>query len=95
MRTESENLMTGRSMKRKAWNSEMYCRALRLLRSLIDVFISQVLLYNFFQDSSVDYSQWRVVLNAIEDSAILAPSFDETHHAGVCSEVRAFFPSLH
>jgi hypothetical protein len=49
----------------------------------------KVLLYNFFQDSSMDFSQWRVLLNALTPSQRPArlPSFDETYHAGLCSEV--------
>lgn len=55
-------------------------------------FSAKVLLYNFFEDSSVDVSQWRVVLNVLDDSqkeVLSPPHFDETRHAGVCSEVRA------
>jgi hypothetical protein len=51
----------------------------------------QVLLYDFFEDSSVDVAQWRVVLNAIsraQRERIPAPNFDENRHAGVCAEVR-------
>lgn len=45
----------------------------------------QVLLFNFFDDSPVGASQWRVILNAVSGS--MAPAFDETHHGGVCREV--------
>ena len=54
------------------------------------VFVIQVLLYDFFEDSSVDVAQWRVVLNAInraQRERIPAPTFDENRHAGVCAEV--------
>jgi hypothetical protein len=50
----------------------------------------QVLLYKFFEDSTVDLKQWRVVLNLVETPATRAlhvPRFDEERHAGVCSEV--------
>ena len=56
----------------------------------------QVLLYNFFEDSAVDVSRWRVLLNHVEGDVdgrdlakIRAPSFerDEGRFAGVCSEV--------
>jgi hypothetical protein len=50
----------------------------------------QVLLYHFFQDSTVDLAQWRVVLNALEpaqQSKIRAPSFNKRHYAGLCNEV--------
>jgi hypothetical protein len=53
-------------------------------------FLSQVLLYRFFEDSTVDFNQWRVVLNLIEAPGHAeehAPRFDEERHAGVCSEV--------
>jgi hypothetical protein len=53
---------------------------------------TQVLLYNFFEDSTVDVSQWRVILNALESHqvySVAAPTFNDTRHAGVCSEVRA------
>ena len=44
----------------------------------------QVLLYNFFEDSKVDYSQWRVLLNSV--SGCMAPKFDDGRHGGVCRE---------
>ena len=56
---------------------------------------TQVLLYNFFEDSAVDASRWRVLLNHAEGEAdgkqlakVLAPSFerDDGRFAGVCSE---------
>jgi len=48
----------------------------------------QVLLYNFFEDSVVDLSRWRIVLNGVEGE-VHAPNFDrdEARYAGVCSEV--------
>lgn len=51
---------------------------------------TKVLLYNFFEDSTVSFAQWRVVLNALESASDLlapAPRFSETRHAGICSEV--------
>ena len=47
-----------------------------------------MLLYNFFEDSIVDLSRWRIVLNGIEGEEH-APNFerDEARYAGVCSEV--------
>lgn len=52
----------------------------------------QVLLYKFFEDSLADLGQWRVVLNLLGREAasgsVHAPRFDETRHAGICSEVR-------
>lgn len=52
-----------------------------------------MLLYKFFEDSPVDLSQWRLVLNLLADQSeqvMAAPRFDEIRHAGVCSEVRRF-----
>ncbi|KAJ2926890.1 hypothetical protein H1R20_g10212, partial [Candolleomyces eurysporus] len=46
-----------------------------------------VLLYKFWEDSTVGLKQWRVVLNLIETHDVRAPSFDEVRHAGVCSEM--------
>lgn len=53
---------------------------------------NKVLLYNFFSDSKVAVSQWRVVLNASKwhGDVTVAPHFNEIRHAGVCSEVRAY-----
>lgn len=50
----------------------------------------QVLLYKFFDDSSSDLSQWRIVFNMLnEDGGVVvtAPTFDNSRHAGVCTEV--------
>ncbi|KAI0061021.1 P-loop containing nucleoside triphosphate hydrolase protein [Artomyces pyxidatus] len=58
---------------------------------------NDVLLYNFFEDSAVEVSQWRVVLNALERSQrakIAAPTFDENRHAGVCSELKFLYVAL-
>ncbi|KII86508.1 hypothetical protein PLICRDRAFT_44106 [Plicaturopsis crispa FD-325 SS-3] len=58
---------------------------------------NDVLLYNFFQDSTVDLSQWRVVLNAVEASqrkSTPAPRFSETRHAGVCSELKFLYVAI-
>ncbi|KAH8984681.1 hypothetical protein EDB92DRAFT_1885663 [Lactarius akahatsu] len=58
---------------------------------------NDVLLYNFFEDSTVDVSQWRVVLNAIDRAQrakIPAPTFDENRHAGVCSELKFLYVAI-
>ena len=48
----------------------------------------QVFLYNFFHDSPVDASQWRVVLRGLpSESSCTAPQFDATRHAALCPEV--------
>ena len=57
----------------------------------------QVLLYNFFEDSALDVSYWRVLLNHMEGEVdgmdlakVPAPSFerDEGRFTGVCREAR-------
>ncbi|KAF9524672.1 hypothetical protein CPB83DRAFT_909779 [Crepidotus variabilis] len=59
-----------------------------------------VLLYKFFEDSTVDLSQWRVVLNLLEKasqavvSGLPAPAFDEIKHAGVCSELKFLYVAV-
>jgi ATP-dependent exoDNAse (exonuclease V) beta subunit len=58
---------------------------------------NDVLLYDFFEDSSVDVAQWRVVLNAINDSQRKrhpAPTFDENRHAGVCAELKFLYVAI-
>ena len=49
----------------------------------------KVVLYNFFEDSTATPNQWRLVLNGVsyEDRLQDAPTFDETRHASVCTEV--------
>ncbi|TFK51884.1 hypothetical protein OE88DRAFT_1483274 [Heliocybe sulcata] len=56
-----------------------------------------VLLYNFFKDSTSDFSQWRVVLNAMVESQgehISVPSFDEVRHASICSELKFLYVAI-
>jgi hypothetical protein len=51
---------------------------------------NDVLLYDFFADSMAALSEWRVVLNGIDDNKraqLSAPRFDDTRHALLCSEV--------
>ena len=47
----------------------------------------QVLLYKFFEHSSVEQSQWRLVFNLLDSEASTAPKFDEVRHAALCTEV--------
>lgn len=55
---------------------------------LIGVIVIQVLLYNFFEDSTVDLAQWRVILNILPGlKNAKCPRFDENRHSGVCREV--------
>lgn len=53
---------------------------------------TDVLLYDFFKDSTVSDAAWRVILNAISDWTALggkepAPTFDKIKHASICNEV--------
>ncbi|KAG2096318.1 uncharacterized protein F5147DRAFT_818420 [Suillus discolor] len=54
-----------------------------------------VLLYNFFEDSAVDLSQWRIVLNRVEGQRY-APNFerDEAQYARVCSELTLLYVGI-
>ncbi|KAF7340238.1 UvrD-like helicase ATP-binding domain-containing protein [Mycena venus] len=54
---------------------------------------NDVLLYNFFEDSGVTESQWRVVLNVI-DNGPPAPSLDNMRHASVCSELKFLYVAI-
>ncbi|KIP05323.1 hypothetical protein PHLGIDRAFT_154223 [Phlebiopsis gigantea 11061_1 CR5-6] len=47
-----------------------------------------VLLYNFFADSTVSAAQWRVVLKGLE---VKSPTFDEEKHDGVCHELKCLY----
>ncbi|KAL1662505.1 hypothetical protein GGF50DRAFT_58831, partial [Schizophyllum commune] len=58
---------------------------------------SRVILYDFFQDSLVTASQWRMVLNHMSPDyrpRIPAPRFEETLHAGVCSELKFLYVAI-
>ncbi|KDR68695.1 hypothetical protein GALMADRAFT_146049 [Galerina marginata CBS 339.88] len=59
---------------------------------------NDVFLYNFFHDSTVDVSQWRVVLNAISSSSaqerLSTPKFDVTRHAAICSELKSLYVAI-
>ena len=53
--------------------------------------LEQVLLYKFFESSSVDAPQWRVLLCALPKDQLSCtkfPAFDEVRHGGLCREVR-------
>ncbi|KAG8790264.1 hypothetical protein FRC16_000978, partial [Serendipita sp. 398] len=57
---------------------------------------NDVMLYNFFQDSTVK-SEWRVVLNAIDEEkriGVSLPTFDPIRHLGVCSELKFLYVGL-
>ncbi|KAI0757675.1 hypothetical protein C8Q80DRAFT_1134839, partial [Daedaleopsis nitida] len=58
---------------------------------------NDVLLYNFFEDSTVDLSHWRVVLNAMPQDQRTnhpAPRFDEARHSGVCRELKFLYVAI-
>ncbi|KAI1785582.1 hypothetical protein LXA43DRAFT_1185708 [Ganoderma leucocontextum] len=58
---------------------------------------NDVLLYNFFEDSTADLSQWRVVLNALPKDRRAdhpAPRFDEARHSGVCRELKFLYVAI-
>ncbi|KAJ6573853.1 hypothetical protein DFH09DRAFT_1311930 [Mycena vulgaris] len=56
---------------------------------------NDVLLYNFFEDSTVGEAQWRVVLNALENQGnVTAPLFDKIRHAGVCVELKFLYVAI-
>ncbi|KAJ2932243.1 hypothetical protein H1R20_g4868, partial [Candolleomyces eurysporus] len=56
-----------------------------------------VLLYRFFEDSTADLGQWRVVLNLVKAAtgqSMCAPRFDEERHAGICSELKFLYVAI-
>ncbi|KAG1889227.1 hypothetical protein F4604DRAFT_1950186 [Suillus subluteus] len=54
-----------------------------------------VLLYNFFGDSAIDASRWRVVLNGVQGQGYV-PDFyrDETRYTGICSELKLLYVGI-
>ncbi|QRW07579.1 P-loop nucleoside triphosphate hydrolase [Ceratobasidium sp. AG-Ba] len=56
---------------------------------------NDVLLYNFFEDSTPTYSTWRVILHGLQgDSMGPLPQFDETRHAVICTELKNLYVGL-
>ncbi|KAH8101588.1 hypothetical protein BXZ70DRAFT_933981 [Cristinia sonorae] len=55
-----------------------------------------VLLYDFFEDSTVEVSQWRVVLNILADDGreVNCPRFNEIRHSGVCRELKFLYVAI-
>ena len=58
-----------------------------------------VLIFDFFNDSSVTEKQWRVVLNAMPvqddgEGGVLAPAFDSIRHAGVCADLKSLYVAV-
>ncbi|KAH9949530.1 hypothetical protein B0H21DRAFT_881892 [Amylocystis lapponica] len=51
-----------------------------------------VLLYNFFEDSPANASQWRVVLSSLpEDAGVKAPQYKELDHSIICQELKFLY----
>ncbi|KAH8096882.1 hypothetical protein BXZ70DRAFT_944950 [Cristinia sonorae] len=50
-----------------------------------------VLLYNFFRDSTLDAKQWSVLLNALPVRPFHCPPFNKTLHGGVCRELKSLY----
>ncbi|KAI0696497.1 hypothetical protein C8T65DRAFT_583394 [Cerioporus squamosus] len=56
---------------------------------------NDVLLYNFFEDSTADVSRWRLVLNALPSSEhVPAPQFDEIRHNSICRELKFLYVAI-
>ncbi|KNZ80017.1 TPR and ankyrin repeat-containing protein 1 [Termitomyces sp. J132] len=62
---------------------------------------NDVLLFNFFEDSSVDSSQWRLLLTATNSVEITegsipvaAPQFDRIRHASICAELKFLYVAI-
>ncbi|GJE94233.1 hypothetical protein PsYK624_104010 [Phanerochaete sordida] len=50
-----------------------------------------VIVVDFFADSLVPLSHWRVVLNELEDPSVKCPTFDEAKHHDVCHELKSLY----
>ncbi|KAI0762352.1 hypothetical protein C8Q74DRAFT_1336826 [Fomes fomentarius] len=56
---------------------------------------NDVLLFNFFEDSTADLSQWRVVLNTLpRNERSYAPRFDEIRHNSICRELKFLYVAI-
>ncbi|EPQ56620.1 P-loop containing nucleoside triphosphate hydrolase protein [Gloeophyllum trabeum ATCC 11539] len=55
-----------------------------------------VLLYNFFADSSCTLSQWRMILAVVVEigPSARAPTFNEVRHAGICNELKFLYVAV-
>ncbi|GBE80111.1 predicted protein [Sparassis crispa] len=58
-----------------------------------------VLLYNFFEDSTVDSAKFRVVLNALpqqysQQYSTPAPLFDDIGHSSICHELKCLYVAI-
>ncbi|EIN13221.1 hypothetical protein PUNSTDRAFT_128910 [Punctularia strigosozonata HHB-11173 SS5] len=58
---------------------------------------NDVLIYNFFEDSHVRPSTWRVILNVLGSGGCAVPSahkYEESKHAGLCNELKALYVAV-
>ncbi|KAG8956483.1 hypothetical protein FRC03_010813 [Tulasnella sp. 419] len=55
---------------------------------------NDVLLYDFFADSPASATDWRVVLNCMQDCSIPAPQFNELRHAIIQTELKFLYVGL-
>ncbi|KIJ45080.1 hypothetical protein M422DRAFT_207261 [Sphaerobolus stellatus SS14] len=58
---------------------------------------NDVLLYNFFADSTASLSEWRVVLNKVNGKDFTqgkVPRFDDARHASLCSELKFLYVGI-
>ncbi|KAJ7576870.1 hypothetical protein C8J56DRAFT_1171170 [Mycena floridula] len=55
---------------------------------------NDILLLNFFKDSSLDASQWRVILNSLQDDRLSVPTFDSVKHAAVCTDLKFLYVAI-
>ncbi|KAG1800254.1 P-loop containing nucleoside triphosphate hydrolase protein [Suillus plorans] len=56
---------------------------------------NDVLLYNFFEDSVVDLSRWRIVLDVVDSQGHTSKfDRDKARYAGVCSELKFLYVGI-
>ncbi|KAH9931251.1 uncharacterized protein B0H18DRAFT_929734 [Fomitopsis serialis] len=58
---------------------------------------NDVLLYNFFSDSTVELSQWRIVLDALSgggDTALKSLQIDYSRYIGLCRELKFLYVAI-
>ncbi|KAG6919459.1 hypothetical protein DXG01_005718 [Tephrocybe rancida] len=57
---------------------------------------NDVLLYDFFEDSPVLSSQWRLLLSAdvMDQNSSVAPHFNEIRHASICAELKFLYVAI-
>jgi len=57
-------------------------------------FIFQVLIYNFFHDSAMSETQWRLVFDAMSKENKSQRTINTVSEGGLCVEVLYFFSTL-